>query len=363
MRIEGTATKPGSLSKGSLLVRMGFIGVVVGGTAILLAWAGGWLTPHALTPARFVDEFQALNGEHPGFRRNHAKGVCVSGYFESNGRGEALSKAVVFRAGRVPIVGRFSLGGGMPEQADEAHTVRGLGIQFALPNGEKWRTAMINLPVFPVRTPEEFYELLVATAPDAGTGKPDAAKVGAFFGKYAEAAKAHEVIMGQAPSSGFENTTFNSLNAFRFENASGARAWVRWSLKPSAEPGAATAGGNEGKNFLFDGLIQAMHRGPLQWHLMLTVAKPGDPTDDATQPWPADRDMIDAGTVTFDQIESDDTSATRDMNFDPLILPDGMAASDDPLLSARSAVYSQSFTRREGETKNPSAVTPAETEK
>ena len=41
---------------------------------------------------------------------------------------------------------------------------------------------------------------------------------------------------------------------------------------------------------------------------------------------------------------------------DPLVLPTGIAASDDPLLSARSATYSQSFTRRAGEAKPPSAV-------
>jgi len=29
----------------------------------------------------------------------------------------------------------------------------GAGLQFSLPNGELWRTSMINLPVFPVRTP------------------------------------------------------------------------------------------------------------------------------------------------------------------------------------------------------------------
>jgi catalase len=44
-------------------------------------------------------------------------------------------------------------------------------------------------------------------------------------------------------------------------------------------------------------------------------------------------------------------------------LPEGMAPSDDPLLSARSAVYSQSFTRRAGEKKLPSAVMPSELRK
>jgi catalase len=38
------------------------------------------------------------------------------------------------------------------------------------------------------------------------------------------------------------------------------------------------------------------------------------------------------------------------------VLPSGIATSDDPLLSARSGAYSESFTRREGEQKTPSAV-------
>jgi catalase len=43
-----------------------------------------------------------------------------------------------------------------------------------------------------------------------------------------------------------------------------------------------------------------------------------------------------------------------------LVLPAGIKPSDDPLLSARSAVYAQSFRRRAGETKQPSAITSAD---
>jgi catalase len=67
--------------------------------------------------------------------------------------------------------------------------------------------------------------------------------------------------------------------------------------------------------------------------------------------------------LTINGVESEDTSPTRDINFDPLVLPNGIAASDDPLLGARSAAYSQSFTRREGEHKYPSAVSAAQTGK
>jgi len=42
------------------------------------------------------------------------------------------------------------------------------------------------------------------------------------------------------------------------------------------------------------------------------------------------------------------------------VLSDGIAPSDDPRLSARSAVYSQSYTRRAAEKKEPSAIRPAE---
>jgi catalase len=180
-----------------------------------------------LTPAKFVDGFEEVNGVHPGFRRNHAKGVGVSGFFESNGNGVRLSKAVVFQPGRVPVLGRFSFGGGQPYVADTPDAVRGLGLEFSLPNGELWRTAMVNLPVFPVRTPEAFHELILASKPDPRTGKPDPAKMEAFFARHPETAKALTIIKGQPVSSGFENSTFHSLNAFRFTNAAGASNLAR----------------------------------------------------------------------------------------------------------------------------------------
>src|SRR5262249_10176720 len=101
----------------------------------------------------------------------------------------------------------------------------------------------------------------------------------------------------------------------------------------------------------------------LRWHLIVILGQPGDPTNDATIAWPEDRKRVDVGTLTLDRVESDDTSAATDITFDPLVLPAGIAPSDDPLLSARSAVYLRSFTRRAGETKQPSAITPAQARK
>lgn len=349
------------LSAANLLLQLGAVGVVVGGIAASFLYAGGWLTPHALGPARIIDRF---NGAHPGFRRNHAKGVGFAGYFESNGNGAALSKAVIFAPGRVPVIGRFALAGGQPYQADAPRTVRSMAVLFNLPSGEEWRTGINNIPVFPVRTAKAFYDQLAAFAPSPDTGKPDPARMRDFLAEYPESAAAIKIIQAWPVSSGFENSTFNSLNAFRFIAGNGSVTFVRWSMVPDQpfEPVPATQPAAD-KNYLFDAVIASVRRRPLKWRLIVTIAQPGDPTDDATRPWPPERRQIDAGTLTVDRVESEQTSPARDINYDPLVLPSGIAASDDPLLSARSAAYSVSFTRREGERKQPSAVSPAETEK
>ena len=88
-----------TLSLRRSLIPLASIGVVIAGMVGLFAYAGGWLSPHILSPAPMIDTFQKVNGLYPGFRRNHAKGVCVTGYFESNGRGVELSRAAVFPAG------------------------------------------------------------------------------------------------------------------------------------------------------------------------------------------------------------------------------------------------------------------------
>jgi catalase len=333
----------------------GFAVVDVGG----FAYAGGWLRPDALTPPRFTDRFEHIYGRHDGFRRNHAKGLSATGTFVSSGAGAAICRAAVFQQGTVPLVGRFSLGGGLPDQADKPDTVRGLGLLFQGPDGQQWRTAMINLPVFTDSTPQGFYERLLASKPLPETGKPDPQKMAAFLDRHPETAAAMKIIKQSPPSAGFADSTFHGLNAFWFTNGAGATVPVRWSVVPEDVGGAVVPGSPRGKDFLFDDLIRTLAQRPLKWRLVLTVGEPGDPTNDATKPWPQSRRTIDAGTITITAVQTEEAGNGRDVNFDPLVLPDGITASDDPLPAARSAVYARSFTRRAEEPKSPSEVNVA----
>jgi catalase len=334
----------------------GFAAVDVGG----FAYAGGWLRPGTpLLPSRFADRFEHIYGRHDGFRRNHAKGLSATGTFVSSGAGAAICRAAVFQHGTVPLVGRFSLGGGLPDQADKPDTVRGLGLLFDGPNGEQWRTAMINLPVFTDSTPQGFYERLLASKPVPETGKPDPQKMTAFLDRHPETAAAMKIIKQSPPSAGFADSAFHGLNAFWFTNGGGATVPVRWSVVPEDVGGAVVPGPSGGKDYLFDDLIRTLAQRPLKWRLVLTVGEPGDPTNDATKPWPQSRRTIDAGTITITAVQTEEAGNGRDVNFDPLVLPDGITVSDDPLPAARSAVYARSFTRRAEEPKSPSEVNVA----
>jgi Catalase len=144
---------------------------------------------------------------------------------------------------------------------------------------------MINLPVFPFRTPEAFYEQLLASKPDPNTGKPDPAKMKAFLAHHPETAEALKVIKAQPVPSGFGNSTFHSLNAFRFINAAGESVPVRWILTPTQPFEAASA--SPDKHYLFDSLIAQIHRGPLLWHSSSLSDNP--PIPPTTPPSPGQR--------------------------------------------------------------------------
>jgi len=362
---QSAETKRAESSWRTALTRRGALlgmGTVAGFAVVDLggfAYAGGWLRPDSLTPPRFTDRFERLYGRHDGFRRNHAKGLSATGTFSSSGAGAAICRAAVFQPGNVPLIGRFSLGGGLPDQPDEPDTIRGLGLLFQVPNGQQWRTAMINLPVFPDNTPQGFYERLLASKPLPETGKPDPQKMTAFLDRHPETAAAMKIIKQSPPSGALADSTFYGLNAFWFTNGGGATVPVRWSVVPEDVGGAVVPGPSGGKDYLFDDLIRTLAQRPLNWRLVLTIGEPGDPTNDATKPWPQSRRSIDAGTITIAAVQTEEAGNGRDINFDPLVLPDGITASDDPLPAARSAVYARSFTRRAEEPKSPSEVNVA----
>jgi len=337
-------TKPNTARSQTRSVVIIVLAVVV--IVIAFCFTAGWLSPGRLTPAKLIDALAPPDGAAPGFRRNHAKGICFTGVFESNGAAASVSKAPMFAAGTYPVTGRFNLGSPDPKAADAAVRVRGLGLRVVAPDGSEWRSAMIDAPFFAVSTPEAFYALLQALGKK---DDPDAMKQ--FIAAHPEFPAFGAWLTKTPMTSSFAEEQFNSLDSFVFTNTAGQDSTVRWSFVPSAKPELLSADElkQRGPNFLDADIVQRVANAPQRWTMIVTVANPGDPSADPSKAWPDDRRKISAGTLVVQAIEPEADGPCRDLNFDPTVLPPGMHVSDDPFPAARSAAYSVSFNRRTAE--------------
>jgi catalase len=330
------------------------IATVVGVVATAFACVAGWLPPYRLTPQEMVTALTQPRGPALGHRRNHAKGICFIGTFQANGNGTMLSKAQVFEPGQYTVVGRFNIAGSDPHASDPMAQVRGLGIRITTPDGQEWRSAMIDAPVFAAPTPQAFFALLAASA----SKDPNAFKQ--YSAEHPEILTFGAWAKNHPRTESWAEDRFNSLDSFVFINASGSNHVVRWSFVPLLPPVLLTPEdlAKRDSDFLTEDITRRVEVGSLHWRLLITVANPGDPTADPTKPWPADRRTVDAGILIVKQIELEDDGPCRDINYDPAVLPPGITTSDDPFPAARSAAYRVSYDSRMDESsKYPRART------
>jgi catalase len=99
-------------------------------------------------------------------------------------------------------------------------------------------------------------------------------------------------------------------------------------------------------DFLQAALAERLRQGPAQWDMILTIGEPGDAEDDPTILWPPDRKEVKVGTLAIASVAPERQAGSYSINFDPLMLDDGIAATNDPVLLFRSSSYAISHTRR-----------------
>ncbi len=317
--------------------------------AVLAALAGGApgmaCAEDQPVPVQIVDAMNKLFGVHPGFRANHAKGVVAEGNFKASPDAASLSKAALFSGTTIPVTVRFSDATGVPNLPDGSPLANphGIAIKYHLPDGSDTDMVINSLKFFPVATGEDFRDLLLAVAaspPDA----PKPTKLEQFVAAHPAVAASGKTV---ATPDSFADEEYNGINAFTFVSKSGARQAVRYQLVPehlvhlAPEDAAKRA-----PDFLVDELPQHLKQGPVTFHLKAQLAAPGDPTNDATKPWPADRKVVELGVLTIDKPVANSLEAQKALLFLPGQLTDGIEASDDPLIDVRDAAYAVSFSRR-----------------
>jgi catalase len=242
------------------------------------------------------------------------------------------------------VTARFSDGSGMPGVPDGSPAMpRGIAIKYHLPGGADTDMVTNSFKFFPVGTGEDFRDLLqavVASPPDA----PKPTKLEQFFASHPNAPKA----IGSLPiPDSFADEEYHGIDAFIFVSKSGQRQAVRYLVVPQKlvhiTPEEAA---KQSPDFLFDELARRIARKPVVFHLKAQLAEPGDQTKDASQPWPADRKVVDLGVLTLTKVVPNSLEAQKKLLFLPTNLTAGIELSDDPLPSVRTAAYAVSFGRR-----------------
>ena len=292
-------------------------------------------------PEKLINALNSVFGAHAKMRAAHTKGICIKGDFTPTPEAASLSKAPQFAA-PVPLIGRFSLGGGNPMASDsQKDNVRGFAMHFQLPDGSNSDLLLISAPIFAAKTPEDFLALLTAVA------SKDKDKIGAYFKEHPESTRQGAWLKARPTPASYATADYFGVHTFYLTNAKGERQAVKW----KAEPVGGFVGLSDkdaeakGTDFYAKELNDQFAKGPVAFNLYAVLGQPGDQDDDPTMEWPADRKSVKVGTISFSGLEP---AATCDEGiFDPNAVADGIEPSpNDKILPMRSLDYAVSFGRR-----------------
>jgi catalase len=225
-----------------------------------------------------------------------------------------------------------------------------MALEFRLPGGQIQHITMINTPVFGAATPKSFLDQQLAAQPDPATGKPDPEKIRAFKASHPDNQAQAQFLDKNNPPVSFANSAYFGIHTFKFINSENKTTLVRWQFVPQdgekrlTDEQMKTAG----PTFLEQELIRRTQQGPVRWDMVVAIGEAGDPENNPTIAWPDTRKKIKAGTLTIKSAMPQKGAECESINFDPLVMADGIAPTDDPVLRFRSPAYAVSFAKRLG---------------
>jgi catalase len=301
-----------------------------------------------VTQQDVVAALEDTYGVHPGERRNHTKGTCAVGEFVGRPEAAVFSRSALFAGQPVPVVARFSLAGGDPDASDAEKSPRGMALEFRLPDGSRQHMTMLNTPTFFAAVPRTFLDKIRALKPDPATGKPSPPKLAALARSDPDSRGQTEFLAEHNPPPSYADSAYYGIHTFKFVDRDDRTTLVRWRFLPEDGERALSDAelASRPANFLESALIERTKQGPVRWSMRLTIGEADDPEDDPTVGWPSDRMEVTAGILTVTSAMAQKGAECERINYDPLVMADGIAPSSDRILLFRSPSYALSLTRR-----------------
>lgn len=287
-----------------------------------------------------ITAFEDVFGFTEGKRRNHTKGFCIVGTLTpQDAEIQTLSQSPLF-TDQSTVLGRVSHKGGHANPSDAKFGHYGLALEISTDDGDFHQMSMNTEHFFPVSTPEDFTALMQAKAKGAEAVKAFAAN--------SPELRAHKAYHSEIDKSlrPYEGATYNSINSFYLVDADDNRTPVRWSFVPAGEQEIVL---DPSEDFFFENMQTNLSKGSVSWDMIVTVANSDDAVDNPAIMWTGAHETITAATLEVTSISREADGQCADISFDPNVVSDGFEPSDDPVLAARSIIYSIALSKRLGE--------------
>nr|AFO67562.1 chanoclavine synthase catalase protein [Epichloe inebrians] len=319
---------------------------------------------------RLLDSLSRFNREKVPERAVHARGAGAYGEFEvTDDISDICDIDMLLGVGKkTPCVVRFSTTTLERGSAEAVRDVKGMAIKFFTQDGN-WDWVCLNIPMFFIRDPSKFPDLIHAQRPDPRTNLTNPSKWWDFVCKNHETL---HMVMFQFSDFGtmFDYRSMSGYinHAYKWVMPDGTWKYVHWFL--ASDQGPNFEKGEQAKVIAADDtesatrdLHQSLERGEYPtWTVNVQVVDPEDAPQlafnilDVTKHWnlgnyPPDIPVIPSrrlGKLTLKQGPKSYFEEIEQLAFSPSHLVHGVEPSEDPMLQARLFAYPDAQRHRLG---------------
>jgi catalase len=313
--------------------------------------------PVLLEDAQLIEKLARFDRERTPERVVHARGTGALGVFRATADISDVTKASLFATGKeTPVFVRFSSVIHGKDSPEWLRDPRGFATKFYTDQGN-WDLVGNNLPVFFIRDPMQFPDMVHSLKPDPVTNKQDPNRFFDFFSATPEATNMlSHVYSNLGTPASYRTMDGNGVHAFKMVNAKGEVVFAKFRLV--SRQGVRNLSGDQvgqaAFNYLTSDLYGEIAKGNFPtWDLMIQVMPASEfakldynPFDD-TKEWlgVAWRKI---GEMTLNKVPDNFFDWTEQSAFAPSNMVPGIEPSPDKMLQGRLFSYADTQRYRIG---------------
>lgn len=314
--------------------------------------------PILLEDTVFLEKIAHFDRERIPERVLHAKGAGAFGFFVPYKSMASLTKAKFLQdpEQKTPVFVRFSVAGGSLGGADTMRDIRGFSVKFYTEEGN-YDIVGNHIPVFPIRDPLQFPDLVHALKPDPVTNvRGGAISISRFWDFMSLRPESMNFLtylfadIGTVKS--YRTIQGFSVNTYKWVNLRGEEVYIKYHWEPCAgieyidsmtAVQLAGADPDVAQRDLFD-TIAAGHT--VEFEMRVQIWKVEDECDlpfdplDSTHIWPEDLfPLMPVGRMVLNKNPENFFAEVEQSAFSPAAIVPGIDFSNDRILQGRIFAY------------------------